>query len=112
MIILPVWDFTSGFKCFRREVLEKIDLNKIQSDGYAFQIEMTTYTYNLGFRLAEIPIIFYGREAGKSKISRQVKWEAFWTVIKLRSPLIEIIRHLKFLFKDYSEFVKGNRQKD
>ena len=112
MIIIPVWDFTSGFKCFRREVLEKIDLGKIHSDGHSFQIELTTYTYRLGFRMKEIPITFYGRESGKSKISRKIKWEAFWMVIRLRSPLLKIIKHLKFFFKDYSEFTKGDRQKD
>jgi dolichol-phosphate mannosyltransferase len=106
MIILPVWDFTSGFKCFRREVLEKIDLNKIRSDGYSFQIEMTTYAYRLGFKIKEIPIIFYGRISGDSKMSRRIVWEAFWTVIRLRSPLLTIIKHLKFLFKDYSEFIR------
>lgn len=106
MIIIPVWDFTSGFRCYRREVLEKIDLDAIRSDGYVFQIEMTTKAYRLGFKVKEVPIIFYGRAAGYSKISRNIVWEAFWAVIRLRSPLPEIIRHLRFLFRDYSEFVK------
>lgn len=104
IVIIPVWDFTSGFKCYRRKVLESIDFKKVRSDGYSFQIEMKTYTYRLGFRLKEIPIIFHGRGSGSSKFSRQIAWEAFWTVLKLRSPLIEIIKHLKFLFRDYSEF--------
>ena len=108
MIIIPVWDFTSGFKCFRREVLERIDLDKIKSDGYAFQIEMKTYAYRLGFKLKEIPIIFYGRDFGTSKISRRIVWEAFWTVIKLRSTFMEIIKHIRFLFKDYKEFVENS----
>jgi dolichol-phosphate mannosyltransferase len=108
VIVVPAWDFTSGFKCYRREVLEKIDFNKIRSDGYAFQIEMKTYAFRLGYRLKEIPIIFYGREYGASKISRRILWEAFWTVIKLRSPLIDIVKHLKFIFKDYREFVKNS----
>jgi dolichol-phosphate mannosyltransferase len=99
LIIIPVWDFTSGFNCFRREVLERINFDKIRSDGYAFQIEMKTYAYRLGFRLKEVPITFYGRESGASKISRRIVWEALWTVLRLRSPLIEIIKHLRFLFK-------------
>jgi dolichol-phosphate mannosyltransferase len=106
IIIVPVWDFTSGFMGYRREVLETIDLEKIRSDGYAFQIEMKTYVYRAGFSIKEIPIIFMGRLAGASKISRLIVWEAVWTVFKLHSPLLEIIRHLKFLFKDYSDFVK------
>jgi dolichol-phosphate mannosyltransferase len=104
IIIIPIWDFTSGFRCFRREVLERIDLEKIKSDGYAFQIEMATATYRLGFRLKEVPIIFYERESGISKISRREVRKAVWTVIRLRSPIWEIIKHLNFLFKDYSEF--------
>ncbi len=98
MIIVPLWDFTSGFRCFRKEVLKHIDAKKIRSNGYAFQIEMTTYAYHLGFKIKEIPIIFYGREFGISKISRREVWEAFWTVIRLRSPLKDIIHHLNSLF--------------
>ena len=109
VIIIPVWDFTSGFKCYRREVLEKIDFEKIRSDGYSFQIEMKTYAYRLGFRLKEIPIIFCGRDQGASKFSRNIVWEAFWTVLKFRSPILEIIKHLKFLFKDYSEFANDEK---
>lgn len=108
IIIIPVWDFTAGFKCYRREVLERIDFGKIRSDGYAFQIEMKTYTYRLGFRIREVPIIFYGRASGESKLSKRIAREAFWTVLRLRSPLLEIIGHLKFLFRDYSEFVENS----
>lgn len=111
-IILPVWDFTSGFKCFRRETLERIDFEKVKSDGYAFQIEMTTITYRLGLRIKEIPIIFLERASGESKMSKRVVWEAFWIVIRYRSPLIEIIKHLKFFFKDYSEFANNRDQFD
>ncbi|MBI5575764.1 MAG: polyprenol monophosphomannose synthase [Deltaproteobacteria bacterium] len=107
VVIIPVWDFTAGFKCYRREVLEKIDLDKIRSDGYAFQIEMKTYAYRLGFRIKELPVIFYGRASGDSKLSKGIAWEAFWTVLRLRSPIVEIVKHLKFLFRDYTEFVKS-----
>ncbi len=109
IVIIPVWDFTAGFKCYRREVLERIDFSKIRSDGYAFQIEMKTYTYRLGFRIKEVPVIFYGRASGDSKLSKGIAWEAIWTVFKLRSPMMVIIRHLKFLFKDYSEFVEDSK---
>ncbi len=100
IIIIPVWDFTSGFKCYRREVLEAIDFDKIRSNGYSFQIEMKTYAYRLGFRLKEMPIIFYGRESGKSKFSFRITCEAFWTVLRLRSSIIDIIKHLKYLYVD------------
>jgi len=108
IIVIPVWDFTAGFNCYRRRVLERIGLDRIRSDGYSFQIEMKTYAYRLGFRLKEIPIIFGGREHGDSKLNRRIAWEAFWTVLRLRSSLLDIIRHLKFLSKDYREFVKGS----
>jgi len=104
IIIVPVWDFTSGFKCFRRKVLETIDLDRIRSDGYAFQIEMTTYAYRNGFKVKEVPTLFSERGSGISKISRGIAWEALWLVLKLHSPIMEIIKHLRFLFKDYREF--------
>jgi dolichol-phosphate mannosyltransferase len=81
---VPVKDLTGGFKCFRREVLEAIDLDKVMSDGYAFQIEMNFLAWRKGFRVKEIPIIFVERRAGVSKMSKRIIWEAFWLVIKLR----------------------------
>lgn len=81
---LPVHDCTSGFKCFRREVLESINLDKISSDGYSFQIEMTYKAWRRRFKLCEIPIIFVDRTKGDSKLSSNVMWEAAWIVWKLR----------------------------
>ncbi len=81
---VPIKDLTGGFKCFRREVLEAIDLDSIMSDGYAFQIEMNYRAYKKGFRITEIPIIFIERRAGASKMSKKIVWEAFWLVWKLR----------------------------
>ncbi len=77
-------DLTGGFKFFRRKVLESIDLNKIWSDGYAFQIETTYRVIQQGFRVKEVPIVFKDRTRGKSKISRRVIWEAIWVVWKLK----------------------------
>jgi dolichol-phosphate mannosyltransferase len=77
---LPVHDATSGFKCFRRNVLEAIDLDKIISDGYCFQIEMTFRSWRRGFRIAEIPIVFVERHSGTSKMSKHIIWEAIWKV--------------------------------
>lgn len=81
---LPIKDATSGFKCFRREVLESMDLDSVHSDGYAFQIEMAFKAWKKGFRLKEIPIIFVDRTEGVSKMSGGIISEAAWVVWKLR----------------------------
>jgi dolichol-phosphate mannosyltransferase len=81
---LPVYDATGGFKCFRRRALEGVRLDKVQSDGYAFQIEMSFKCWKRGFRIREIPIVFVDRRAGVSKMSRRIVWEAAWMVWKLR----------------------------
>lgn len=81
---LPVRDATGGFKCFRRKVLESIDLDSIKSNGYAFQIEMTFKAYKKGFKIIEIPIIFTDRFHGTSKMSKKIVREAVLMVWKLR----------------------------
>ncbi len=81
---MPIKDSTGGFKCFRRKVLESIDLDSIHSNGYAFQIEMNFKAYKKNFRLIEIPIIFTDRVAGASKMSKKIVWEAIFMVWKLR----------------------------
>ena len=72
------------FKCYRREVLESIDLDRIKMKGYGFQIEMKYTAYRLGFPITEVPVIFVNRKAGTSKMSGSIFGEAFWGVIKLR----------------------------
>jgi dolichol-phosphate mannosyltransferase len=81
---LPIFDTTGGFKCFRRNVLESIDLNSIKSNGYAFQIEMSFRAWKRGFQLFEIPIIFVDRTEGESKMSKKIVREAIWMVWRLR----------------------------
>ena len=81
---LPIFDTTGGFKCFRRNVLESIDLNSVKSNGYAFQIEMSFRVWKRGFRLVEIPIIFVDRTEGMSKMSKKIVREAIWMVWRLR----------------------------
>ncbi len=81
---LPIFDTTGGFKCFRRNVLESIDLNSVKSNGYAFQIEMSYRAWKRGFRLVEIPIIFVDRTEGESKMSKKIVREAIWMVWRLR----------------------------
>ena len=77
-------DLTGGFKCFRRTVLESIDLDAIHSKGYAFQIETTFRALRKGFRVVEVPIRFVDREVGRSKMSRAIVLEAVWKVPLLR----------------------------
>jgi dolichol-phosphate mannosyltransferase len=81
---LPLRDSTGGFKCFRREVLEAIDLEQVRSDGYGFQIEMNFHSWRNGFRIREVPIVFVDRHSGTSKMNRKIIIEAFWLVWKLR----------------------------
>jgi len=81
---MPVHDATGGFKCFRIKVLQAIDLNKVKSNGYAFQIEMSFKAWKKGFKVKEIPIIFVDRVKGKSKMSRKIVREAVTMVWKLR----------------------------
>jgi dolichol-phosphate mannosyltransferase len=81
---LPVRDCTSGFKCYRRKVLESIKLDRIESDGYSFQIEMKFRAWKKGFSLYEVPIIFTDRVAGSSKMSKRIVREAIWMVWKLK----------------------------
>jgi dolichol-phosphate mannosyltransferase len=81
---LDLWDATGGFKCFRRKVLETIDLDDVRSNGYAFQIEMSFRAWQLGFRIVEIPIVFVDRTEGESKMSKRIVREAIWMVWRLR----------------------------
>lgn len=83
-LLMPIRDPTAGFKCFRREVLEAIDLDSVASRGYAFQIETTYRALRAGFSVVEIPIVFTDREQGGSKMSRAIVLEAMWKVPALR----------------------------
>ncbi len=80
---MPFMDATGGFKCFRREVLEAIDLSRVKADGYSFQIETTYHAWQRGFRIREIPIIFADRRVGISKMNRKIVFEAVWMVWRL-----------------------------
>ncbi|HWP83086.1 MAG TPA: polyprenol monophosphomannose synthase [Bacteroidota bacterium] len=81
---MPVRDTTSGFKCYRRKVLESFDLNSIRSNGYAFQIETNFLAWRKGFKVCEVPIIFVDRSHGVSKMSKHIVWEAAFMVWKLK----------------------------
>ena len=84
MLGIPVHDCTAGFRCYRREVLESIDLDTIQSQGYAFQVELAYRVMRQGFKIVETPIIFMDRRVGKSKMSRAIVLEAFTYVLRTK----------------------------
>lgn len=88
---LPIHDTTAGFKCYRRTVLETINLDKIRFKGYAFQIEMKYTTYKYGFKIKEVPVIFVNRELGTSKMNSSIFGEAIFGVLRLR--LDSIVKH-------------------
>jgi dolichol-phosphate mannosyltransferase len=81
---VQIRDATGGFKCFRRQVLEEIDLDAVQASGYMFQIEMSMRALHKGFKIKEIPIVFVDRMAGQSKMSKKIMREAMWMVWWLR----------------------------
>ena len=81
---VKIHDTTAGFVCYRRSVLETIELDKVRFKGYAFQIEMKYSCYKLGFKIVEVPIIFVDRKEGTSKMSGSIFGEAFWGVLGLR----------------------------
>ncbi len=81
---VPVQDLTSGFKCFSRHVLERLDLDTVRSNGYAFQVEMNYRCFLRGFRVAEVPIVFVDRRVGKSKMGSHIVTEAMLVVVRLR----------------------------
>ena len=85
ILSLPFHDLTGGFKCFRRKVLETINLDDVKSNGYSFQIEMTYRAFLLGFTIKEVPIVFEERAEGQSKMSSSIFREAIWMVLKLRA---------------------------
>ena len=96
---LPIRDTTAGFKCYRREVLQTIDLDGIRFKGYAFQIEMKFTAYKCGFKIVEVPVIFINRELGTSKMNSSIFGEAVFGVIKLK---------MHSWFHKYPQAVKNN----
>ena len=90
---VPVWDLTGGYKCWRREVLDNLNIATLESEGYSFQIETTFRAYTLGYRIKETPIVFVDRTIGDSKMSKGIIFEAVWMVIRLKLfHLIHVIR--------------------
>ena len=96
---MPIMDATAGFKCYRRQVLETIQLDKIRFVGYAFQIQMKFEAWKFGFKVKEIPIVFTDRTRGKSKMSVKIFREAFWGVFQMK---------LRSFFKKYKKTINQN----
>ncbi len=90
-----VHDLTGGFKCIRREVLEAIEPQSIRAEGYVFQIEVTYRAVLAGFRVREVPITFRDREAGTSKMSARIAFEAMWLVPRLRWSAAAAVRRAR-----------------
>lgn len=101
IIGIPLWDCTTGFKCFRRKVLEHLPLDIVRSEGYSFQIDLNYRATRMGFRVGEIPIIFADRAEGGSKMSKKIVFEAIWRVWQLR---------WNGLMEDLGYFFKGKRR--
>lgn len=104
LLIKPVWDYTSGFRCYRKAFLEKVDLNKLNSRAYIIQIQLLYLAYQNHFSVKEIPFIFRETHIG-SKISSHASLPTFLYVLKYRAPLLEILRHITFARKDYPRYV-------
>ncbi len=85
---VPVIDMTGGFRCYRSRALRAIDLGRVRSNGYSFQIEMAYRVHQAGFRIGEVPIIFPDRRVGASKMSKSIVREALINVVKLRLGLM------------------------
>ncbi len=101
IIGIPLWDCTTGYKCFRRKVLEHLPLHKVKSEGYSFQIDLNFRATRMGFKVGEIPIIFADRAEGGSKMSKKIVFEAIWRVWQLR---------LAALGEDLGYFFRGKRR--
>lgn len=105
---MPFTDPTGGYKCYRRKVLESINLDRIKSNGYSFQIEMTHTVWKLGFRIVEIPIVFEDRHSGHSKMNPSIIREALWIVPRLRFRFL-VLKKLRAPIHEYGNACKHIR---
>ncbi|MHB2147457.1 glycosyltransferase family 2 protein [Calditrichota bacterium LG25] len=105
ILVKPVWDFTSGFRCYRRRFLEKINIDEIYNEAYIAQIQLLHLAYQLHFRVKEIPFIYRGTPLAFSKVSQHTRRKTLRYVFKFRAPWWEIFRHLVYLKREYERFV-------
>lgn len=107
---ISIHDYTTGFRCYRRAVLENIDTDSIQSQGYGFQIEMAYRVQKQGFKIVEIPIVFMDRRVGKSKMSRAIFVEGFINVLRARFRKVSLARPVNQFQEPLSEAVAQDEQ--
>ena len=105
ILVKPIWDFTSGFRCYRRRFLETIDLNALYNEAYIVQIQLLHLAYQHHFRVKEIPFIYRGTPDAVSKVSKHTRRKTFRYVFKFRAPWWEILRHLVYLKREYERSV-------
>lgn len=105
IMVKPVWDFTSGFRCYSRRFLEQLDLGRLHPEAYILQIQMIYMAFKRRFKVKEIPTIFRGTQDAPSKINNQSWFKTFGYVLKFRAPWLEIIRHMAYFKKKYERFV-------
>ena len=106
ILVKPVWDFTSGFRCYRREFLEKINLDQLHPWAYVVQVQLLSLAFAFAFRVKEFPFVFRDVHPGYSKVGSHSVFKTLLSILKYRAPLLEILRHLTYLRKDYHRFVK------
>ncbi len=106
VMVKPIWDFTSGYRVYSASFLRKLHLDTIPPYGYLFQIHMIHLAYKLQMRVKEVAFVFKDVEYPVSKLSRHERWTTFKKVFGYRAPILEIVRHLTFLGKDYRRFVE------
>ncbi len=105
VLVKPIWDFTTGYRCYQRRFLQELDLSALHPQAYILQIELIYLAYRHRYRVKEIPTIFRGTLDAPSKISGQSWWKTFGYVLKFRAPFLEIMRHLAYIKKEYERFV-------
>ena len=106
ILVKPIWDFTSGFRCYRRKLLQAIDIDAIYKEAYIAQIQLLHLAYQKHFRVKEIPTIYRGTPDAISKVSAHTRFKTLRYVFKFRAPWWEIIRHFAYFKREYERFVE------
>jgi len=105
LLVKPIWDFTSGFRCYQRSFLQSIEINALHDVAYIIQIQLLHLAYQQRIRIKEIPFMYRESQANESKISVNTKSRTMLYILKYRAPFLEIMRHLAYLHKEYERFV-------
>ena len=105
ILVRPIWDFTSGFRLYRKKFLQALDLKTLADDAYLIQVQLIDFAYKQHFRIKEIPFLFRDRFPGYSKVKRHSLFKTSLQILRFHAPFKEIIRHLAYTRKDYRKFV-------